>query len=256
MIAYIIGYISLVVVPLLCIWCVCRKLSGVPHFWTMLKRAALVTPFALWGAIELCALTQFVGLHPGEVTHAFSAAKMAFWAAGLPEEMAKLFIIVLLLWWNYRKGISIDTKTILICACMVGALFGMYENLFNSYPHAGKFLSRHWAFIGHFCYSMMMGYGCSLFFNMKNKTLYAQIFIYCLLLPTVMHAWTDFCVFTLPISTGLKGKAMFLFGDLAAMMTSVWIARRCIKRVENTRQSEQYGYFVDDAEVSKTAINQ
>lgn len=246
MIAYVIGYISLVVVPLLCIWYVSKMLGSVSQFWSILKRAAIVAPLALWVAFKLCNLTQFVGLHPNEVTDFLSAAEVAFWAAGLPEEMAKLVIVGLLLWWNYRKGMSIDTKTIIICVCMVGAFFAMYENLFNSYPHAGKFLSRHWSFVGHFCYCVIMGYGCSLFLNKRSRrTLYVQAFICCLLLPMTMHACFDFCVFALRISTGLQGKAIFLFGDIATMTANIWIALRCIKQMRYDDRKINHSRSID-----------
>lgn len=248
MIAYITGYISLVVVPLLCVWYVSKKWEGVPQFRGILKRAAIVATLAIWGAFELCNLTQSVGLHPSEATDYLSAAEVAFWAAGLPEEVAKLVVVALLLWWNHRKGLTVDTKTIFISACMVGALFGMYENLLNPYPYVGKFFLRHWAFAGHFCYAVMMGYGCSLFLNLKSKKLYARTFFYCLLLPTAMHACDDFCVFALPISTGLWWKAMFLFGYIVVMTANIWIARRCIKSLAS-KNSKPQKHFLKCAQV-------
>ena len=69
MIAYIIGYISLVVVPLLCIWYINWKIGGTPKFWSVMKRAAIIMPFTIFlVSVPLANLFVTVGFCTAEAT--------------------------------------------------------------------------------------------------------------------------------------------------------------------------------------------
>lgn len=247
MIAYIIGYISLVVVPLLCICYVNRKMCDTPKFWSVMKRAAIIMPLAIFLiSVPLAELFVKVGFCTAEVYDLGSVILKSFWRAGLPEEVCKITSVIALLLWNRRKGIPITMPHIFICMFMIGCLFAMYENLMNGYPNIGKFFSRHYASVGHFCYSIMMGYGvCKFLKSEKDKASIACMLFWVFVLPVIMHMLYDICPFGIQTYTEFRVRVMFLFGSIACMTANVWIAHRCFKRMILTDRKEGDALSID-----------
>lgn len=236
MITYIIGYISLVVVPLLCIWYINRKMGGTPKFWSVMKRAAIIMPLAIFlVSVPLAKLFVKVGFCTAEINDFGSVILKSFWRAGLPEEVCKIASVIALLLWNRRKGMSITMSHIFICMFMTGCLFAMYENLINGYPNVSKFFSRHYASVGHFCYSIMMGYGvCKFQESEKDKASIAYMLFWLFVLPITMHMLYDICPFGLQTYTEFRVQLMFLFGSIACMTANIWVARRCLHQLTKT----------------------
>lgn len=247
MIAYIIGYISLVVVPLLCIWYINWKIGGTPKFLSVMKRAAIIMPFTIFLiSVPLANLFVTVGFCTAEATDLTAIIAKSLWRAGFPEEVCKILSVILLLLWNRKKGLHINISHIFLCVFVIGCMFAMYENLMVGYPNVGKFFSRHYAAVGHFCYSVMMGYGvCEFLKSKKDYTSVIRLSFWAFVLPVVMHMLYDICPFGIQAYTEFRVRAMFLFGSIACTTANVWIAHRCFKRMILTDRKEGDATSID-----------
>ena len=105
-----------------------------------------------------------MGLYPESATTVWGAVRTAFWGAAIPEEVAKLFC----LWLVLRKNSYFDEKMdgIVYAAC-VSLGFAALENIFYLFSNAEAFLTvgivrALFAIPGHLFYGIMMGYYYSL----------------------------------------------------------------------------------------------
>lgn len=212
-----------------------------------MKHAAIIMPFAIFPfSVLLPNLFDTIGFCTAETTDLTSIITKSFWRAGIPEEVCKIVSVILLLLWNRKKELHINMLHIFLCVFVIGCMFATYENLMVSYPNVGKFFSRHFAAVGHFCNSVMMGYGVWEFQkSKKDHTSVIRLSFWVFVLPIIMHMLYDICPFGLQTYTEFRVQAMFLFGSIACMTANVWIAHRCFKRMILTDRKEGDATSID-----------
>lgn len=154
---------------------------------------------------------QYVGLYSLEPTSITESLCTAFLGAAIPEELAKL----IMLWLLLRKNHYFDEKMdgILYAVC-VSLGFAAVENLLYLFSNSESFLSvglcrAFFAVPGHFCFGILMGYYYSLA-KFYPKALMKNIFLV-LLAPIIAHGVYDSILFVISVEPGLSGILLIVF---------------------------------------------
>ena len=120
----------------------------------------LSVPLSLCISIPL----GLIGLYPTEATSILGSVSAAFFGAAIPEEIAKFFMLWLLL----RKNPYFDEKMDgIVYAVCVSLVFAALENIMYLFTNAESYVSvgiarAIFAVSGHFCFGILMGYYYSL----------------------------------------------------------------------------------------------
>lgn len=139
--------------------------------------------------------SEMIGLYSEKVYTVMDAVRVSFFGAAIPEELAKLFI----LWIVLRKNKFFDEKMDgIVYAVCVSMGFAALENVtyllsdVDSYIEIG--VSRAFTAIpGHFCFGVVMGYYYSLAaFENKNKQ---RNRILTFVAPVIVHGLYDTILF-------------------------------------------------------------
>lgn len=152
-----------------------------------------------------------IGLYPVEATSILGSISTAFFGAAIPEEIAKFFMLWLLL----RKNRYFDEKMDgIIYAVCVSLGFAALENIMYLFSNAETYLSigiarAIFAVPGHFCFGILMGYYYSLakFYPKtpkKNKTLI-------LIAPILVHGVYDSILFIINVTSAISGILLIVF---------------------------------------------
>jgi RsiW-degrading membrane proteinase PrsW (M82 family) len=154
---------------------------------------------------------ELLGFYSQEPTGILGSVALSFFGAAIPEELAKLFI----LWLVLRNNRCFDEKMDgIVYAVCVSLGFAAVENvmyLFSSYDNfvsvgIGRAL---FAVPGHFCFVVIMGYYYSLarFYPdgpKKNKSLV-------LIAPVLVHGIYDSILFVSNVTPALSGILTIVF---------------------------------------------
>ena len=152
-----------------------------------------------------------IGLYPVEATSILGSISTAFFGAAIPEEIAKFFMLWLLL----RKNRYFDEKMDgIIYAVCVSLGFAALENIMYLFTNADSYLSvgiarAIFAVPGHFCFGILMGYYYSLakFYPKapkKNKVLI-------LIAPILAHGLYDSILFIINVTPTISGILLIVF---------------------------------------------
>lgn len=152
-----------------------------------------------------------IGLYPVEATSILGSISTAFFGAAIPEEIAKFFMLWLLL----RKNPNFDEKMDgIVYAVCVSLGFAALENIMYLFSNAETYLSvgiarALFAVPGHYCFGILMGYYYSLakFYPKapkKNKVLI-------LLAPILVHGLYDSILFIINVTPAISGVLMIVF---------------------------------------------
>ncbi|MBQ3152403.1 MAG: PrsW family intramembrane metalloprotease [Bacteroidaceae bacterium] len=153
----------------------------------------------------------FIGIYPAEATNIWGSISSAFFGAAIPEEIAKFFM----LWLVLRKNPYFDEKMDgIVYAVCVSLGFAALENIVYLFSYAEAYLSvgisrAIFAIPGHFCFGVLMGYYYSLakFYPKaprKNKVLI-------LIAPIIVHGLYDTILFIINVTPAISGNLMILF---------------------------------------------
>ena len=124
----------------------------------------------LWGILSVplsfCISTPLglIGVYSVETTSIWGSVSAAFFGAAVPEEIAKFFI----LWLLMRKTPYFDEKMDgIVYAVCVSLGFAALENIMYLFSNEEAYLSvgiarAIFAVPGHFCFGILMGYYYSL----------------------------------------------------------------------------------------------
>ena len=164
-------------------------------------------PLSLFISIPL----GFIGIYPAEATNIWGSISSAFFGAAIPEEIAKFFM----LWLVLRKNPYFDEKMDgIVYAVCVSLGFAALENIMYLFSNAESFLSvgisrAIFAIPGHFCFGVLMGYYYSLakFYPKaprKNKVLV-------LIAPIIVHGLYDTILFIINVTPAISGILMIVF---------------------------------------------
>ena len=167
----------------------------------------LSVPLSLCISIPL----GMLGVYPAEATNILGSISTAFFGAAVPEEIAKLFI----LWLVLRKNPYFDEKMDgIVYAVCVSLGFAALENIMYLFTNAENYLSvgiarAIFAVPGHFCFGILMGYYYSLakFYPKsatKNRTLV-------LVAPIIAHGLYDSILFIIGVTPAVSGILMIVF---------------------------------------------
>lgn len=152
-----------------------------------------------------------IGLYPVEPTSLLGSISTAFFGAAIPEEIAKFFMLWLLL----RKNPYFDEKMDgIVYAVCVSLGFAALENIMYLFSNAETYLSvgiarALFAVPGHYCFGILMGYYYSLakFYPKapkKNKVLI-------LLAPIIVHGLYDSILFIINVTPAISGVLLIVF---------------------------------------------
>lgn len=171
----------------------------------------------LWGILSvplsLCISIPLglIGVYPTEATSILGSVSAAFFGAAIPEEIAKFFMLCLLL----RKNPYFDEKMDgIVYAVCISLGFAALENIMYLFSNAESYLSvgiarAIFAVPGHFCFGILMGYYYSLakFYPKtpkKNKVLI-------LIAPILVHGLYDSILFIINVTPTISGILLIVF---------------------------------------------
>lgn len=167
----------------------------------------LSVPLSLCISIPL----GLMGVYPTEETYILGSISNAFFGAAIPEEVAKFFM----LWLVLRKNPYFDEKMDgIVYAVCVSLGFAALENIMYLFSYAESFLlvgiaRAVFAVPGHFCFGILMGYYYSLakFYPKsasKNKVLV-------LIAPIIAHGLYDSILFVIDVTPAVSGILVIVF---------------------------------------------
>ena len=167
----------------------------------------LSVPLSLFISIPLGAM----GVYPAEATNILGSISTAFFGAAIPEEIAKLFVLWLVLRKNPYFDENMDGIVYAVC---VSLGFAALENIMYLFSNTETFLSvgvarAIFAVPGHFCFGILMGYYYSLakFYPksaIKNKMLV-------LIAPIIAHGLYDSILFIINVTPAVSGILLIVF---------------------------------------------
>lgn len=140
---------------------------------------------------------------------------VAFWGAAVPEELAKL----LMLWLLVRKNVHFDEffDGIVYAVC-VGMGFAGLENIMYVFENLDTWetvaFSRFlFAVPGHFCDAVLMGYFFSLAYFDMSPVMQIRYYCWMILAPVLAHGFYDAFLMVSEVNetTAVIGTILFLF---------------------------------------------
>lgn len=167
----------------------------------------LSVPLSLCMSIPL----ELIGVYPAETTSILGSISTAFFGAAIPEEIAKFFMLWLLLRKNRYFDEKIDGIVYAVC---VSLGFAALENIMYLFSNAESYLSvgiarAIFAVPGHFCFGILMGYYYSLakFYPKTPKKNKALI----LVAPILVHGVYDSILFIINVTPAISGILLIVF---------------------------------------------
>lgn len=152
-----------------------------------------------------------IGVYPAEATSILGSISTAFFGAAIPEEIAKFFMLWLLL----RKNPYFDEKMDgIVYAVCVSLGFAALENIMYLFSNEEAYLSvgiarAIFAVPGYFCFGILMGYYYSLakFYPKTPKKNKALI----LVAPIIVHGLYDSILFIINVTPAISGIPLIVF---------------------------------------------
>lgn len=152
-----------------------------------------------------------VGAYTSEATTIGESIRSAFLGAAIPEEIAKLFVLWLLLRKNRFFDENMDGIIYAVC---VSLGFAALENILYLFSNADSYLSvgigrAIFAVPGHFCFGVMMGYYYSLakFYPKGVK----RNMVLTLMVPVLIHGLYDTLIFVTSVTPAISGVLSIAF---------------------------------------------
>ncbi len=166
-----------------------------------------------------------LGFYTNEPTTFLEAAKISFFGAAIPEELAKLFMLWLLL----RKSAEFDERYDgLVYAASIGLGFACLENLMYVLSSGSSWfyvsVSRAlFAVPGHFAFAIVMGYYYSrIKFGGGETSDKVKVWLY----PVILHGVYDTLAFSSSITPALSGII-----SLVLIAFCFWLFKATRKRI-------------------------
>lgn len=151
-----------------------------------------------------------LGLYTSEPDTVFGAVAVSFLGAAIPEEIAKLFV----LWLVLRKNPYFDEKMDgIVYAVCVSMGFAAFENVMYLFSNVDSYVSiaatrALFAVPGHFCFGILMGYYYSLAKFYPKSPIKNRLYVF--IAPVVAHGLYDSILFTANLS-GEFAVLLFVF---------------------------------------------
>lgn len=163
--------------------------------------------------VSFCMSIPFgvIGLYPVETTSILGSISTAFFGAAIPEEIAKFFMLWLLL----RKNRYFDEKMDgIVYAVCVSLGFAALENIMYLFSNTESYLSvgiarAIFAIPGHFCFGILMGYYYSLAKFYPNTPTKNKVLI--IVAPIIVHGLYDSILFIINVTPAISGVLLIVF---------------------------------------------
>ena len=203
-------------------------------------------------------IVHLIELALGETAISETVFFCAFLEAGFPEELSKLLIFMLLIWWDknfdeYMDGIVYATFIGLGFACIENILYVFGASTESFQIGVGTGITRALLSVpGHFLFGVVMGYFLSMA-KFKKEKRWLNLLL-ALLLPTLAHGLFDWLLMiasVLPLIGGVIYIA-FLWGDIKLWKLGLKYIRQ---QQENSRLQAQGDFNNDEALISDTEYN-
>ena len=152
-----------------------------------------------------------IGVYPTEATSIFGSVSAAFFGAAIPEEIAKFF----LLWLVLRKNRFFDEKMDgIVYAVCISLGFAALENIMYLFSNVESYLSvgisrAIFSVPGHFCFGILMGYYYSLAKFYPKTPLKNKILI--LVAPIIVHGLYDSILFITDVTPAISSILTIVF---------------------------------------------
>lgn len=152
-----------------------------------------------------------LGFYPSEPTTIIGSISRAFFAAAIPEEIAKFLMLLLVLRNNTYFDEKMDGIVYAVC---VSLGFAAFENVMYLFSNMDDFLSvgltrALFAVPGHFCDGVLMGYYYSKVRFCSSATTKDQIMV--LAAPIILHGLYDAILFVIPVAPYISGLLVIVF---------------------------------------------
>lgn len=188
-----------------------RKDKNSPEPVEQLVKAFFLGVLSLLLSFCISMPLEAIGLYSMEPATVLGAVGTAFFGAAIPEEIAKLCM----LWLVLRKNPYFDEKMDgIVYAVCVSLGFAALENVMYLFINIDAFLSvglarAIFAVPGHFCFGILMGYYYSLakFYPLASKRNHALV----LLAPIVAHGLYDSILFAIDVTPAVSGILLIVF---------------------------------------------
>lgn len=153
----------------------------------------------------------YMGLYPVEYTTIWGTVQTAFFGAAIPEEVAKLFVLWLLLRRNRYFDEKMDGIVYAVCVSLGFAALENLLYLFSNYEYYFSVgISRAiFAVPGHFCFGILMGYYYSLAKFYPKSPIKNKMFI--LAAPILVHGMYDAILMMIDVASAISGILLILF---------------------------------------------
>ena len=163
--------------------------------------------------LSLCISTplESLGLYTMEPASILGAISTSFLGAAIPEEIAKFF----LLWLVLRKNRFFDEKMDgIVYAVCISLGFAALENIMYLFSNVESYLSvgisrAIFSVPGHFCFGILMGYYYSLAKFYPKTPLKNKILI--LVAPIIVHGLYDSILFITDVTPAISGILTIVF---------------------------------------------
>lgn len=191
----------------------------------------LSVPLSLCLSIPL----GILGAYPAESTTIVGGITTAFFAAAIPEEVAKFFVLWLLVRKNRHFDENMDG---IVYAVFVSLGFAALENIMYLFSNTENFITvgvsrAIFAVPGHFCFGIIMGYYYSLyrfwpFHQRRNAALV-------LISPIMAHGIYDAILMVSDASPAISGILTVVF-----IIFCFWMWKYSAQRVRNHLQRDMF----------------
>lgn len=188
-----------------------RRDKQSPEPMSLLLKAFGLGVASVFVSLAISTPLEALGLYPDNPTTIFGCICTSFFGAAIPEEIAKL----VMLWLVLRNNPYFDEKMDgIVYAVCISLGFAAFENVSYLFMYSDDFLSvgiarAIFSVPGHFCFGVLMGYYYSLakFYPLspkKNKTLV-------LLVPIIVHGLFDSILFVSDATPAISGILSIVF---------------------------------------------
>lgn len=170
--------------------------------------------------LSLCISIPFgmLGLYVDSPVTVADCVRTSFFGAAIPEELAKLFMLWLLLRRNRYFDEKMDGIVYAVCVSMG---FAALENLIYLFSNSGDYMSVGimrglFSIPGHFAFGIAMGYYYSMvkFYPKAPKQNFVMVF----LVPILMHGVYDSLLFIIEVAPVMNGILFVVFILLCGWM--------------------------------------
>lgn len=152
-----------------------------------------------------------LGFYPSELTTIIGGISRAFFAAAIPEEIAKFLMLLLVLRNNSYFDEKMDGIVYAVC---ISLGFAAFENVMYLFSNMEDFLSvgftrALFAVPGHFCDGVLMGYYYSKVKFCSDATTKDRVMV--LGAPIIVHGLYDAILFVVPVAPYISGLLVIVF---------------------------------------------